>query len=69
MTSSEFNAQTWMNIILEIFNAEYEPVKGFQPTLVASMKSKQISHDYIQTCLERSIAKATEFASIHVKRS
>lgn len=69
MASNAFNAQAWMDIVLKICNAEYGPVKGFEPMLVASMKSKQMSHDHIQIYTKRAIAEAMKFASTHVKRS
>ncbi|EFN88295.1 Alanyl-tRNA synthetase, cytoplasmic [Harpegnathos saltator] len=69
MVSEVFNAQTWMNIVLKIFNAEYGPIKGFAPMLIASMKSKQVSHDYIEIYVKKAIIEATKFASIHVKKS
>lgn len=69
MVSNAFNAQTWMDIILKSCNAEYGSVKGFQPMLVASMKSKKVSNEYIQIHVKRAIAEATKFASIHIKQS
>lgn len=65
MVSNAFNAQTWMNIVLQIFNAEYGPIKGFKPMLVASMKSAKVSQDFQ---MKKAIAEATKFASTHVKK-
>lgn len=65
MASNAFNAQTWMNIVLQIFDAEYGPIKGFNPMLVASMKSAKVSKDFQ---MEKAIAEATKFASTHVKK-
>ncbi|XP_011878135.1 PREDICTED: alanine--tRNA ligase, mitochondrial [Vollenhovia emeryi] len=65
--SSTFNAQTWMNVILQIFNAEHGPVKGFKPMLVASMKSTKVSQD-LQIRMERAIAEAIKYAATHVKK-
>ncbi|XP_011051624.1 PREDICTED: alanine--tRNA ligase, mitochondrial [Acromyrmex echinatior] len=67
IASSAFNAQTWMNIILQIFNAEYGSIKGFKPMLVASMKSTKVSQDF-QIRMEEAITEATKFASAHVKK-
>ncbi|XP_018307520.1 alanine--tRNA ligase, mitochondrial [Mycetomoellerius zeteki] len=67
IASSAFNAQTWMNIILQIFNAEYGPIKGFKPMLVASMKSTKVSQDF-QIRMEEAITEATKFAFAHVKK-
>ncbi|XP_077269962.1 alanine--tRNA ligase, mitochondrial [Temnothorax americanus] len=67
MTSSAFNAQTWMDIVLQIFNAEHGPIKGFKPMLVANMKSTKISQDF-QIRMEKAITEATKFASTHVKK-
>ncbi|KYN36791.1 Alanyl-tRNA synthetase, mitochondrial [Trachymyrmex septentrionalis] len=67
IASSAFNARTWMNIILQIFNAEYGPIKGFKPILVASMKSTKVSQDF-QIRMEEAITEATKFASAHVKK-
>ncbi|XP_011639548.1 alanine--tRNA ligase, mitochondrial [Pogonomyrmex barbatus] len=67
MTSTAFNAQTWMDIVLQIFNAEHGPIKGFKPSLVASMKSTKVSQDF-QIHMEKAIIEATKFASIHVKK-
>lgn len=67
MASKEFNAQTWMDVILQIFNADQGPVKGFKPMLVASMKSVQVSQDF-QIRLEKAVTEATQFASMHVKK-
>ncbi|KAL0130415.1 hypothetical protein PUN28_002237 [Cardiocondyla obscurior] len=66
--SDEFNAQTWMNIVLQIFNAEYGPIKGFKPMLVASMKSTKVSNNNFQIRMEKAITEATKFASMHVKK-
>lgn len=67
MASDAFNAQTWMDIVVKIFNAKYGLVKGFEPMLATSMKSKKMSHDYTQIHMKRAIEEATKFASIHVK--
>lgn len=67
MISKVFNAQTWMDVILRIFNAEHGPIKGFKPMLVASMKSVQMSQDF-QIHLEKAVTEATKFASMHVKK-
>lgn len=56
-----------MNIILQIFNAEYGPIKGFKPMLVASMKSTKVSQDF-QIRMEEAITEATKFAFAHVKK-
>ncbi|XP_014470632.1 PREDICTED: alanine--tRNA ligase, mitochondrial isoform X1 [Dinoponera quadriceps] len=69
IVSSVFNAQTWMDIVLKIFHAKYGPIKGFEPMLVACMKSKQMSRDFIEMHTKRAIAEATKFASAHVKRN
>lgn len=65
--SSAFNAHTWMNVVLQIFNAEYGPIKGFKPMLVASMKSTKVSQDF-HIRMEKAITEATKFASTHVKK-
>lgn len=67
MASNAFNAQTWMSIILQIFNAEHGPIKGFKPMLVASMKSTKVSQNF-QIRMEKAITEATKFASTHVKK-
>jgi len=56
-----------MNIVLQIFNAEHGPIKGFKPMLVASMKSTKVSQDF-QIHMEKAIMEATKFASMHVKK-
>jgi len=56
-----------MNIILQIFNAEYGSIKGFKPMLVASMKSTKVSQNF-QIRMEEAITEATKFASAHVKK-
>jgi len=56
-----------MNIVLQIFNAEHGPIKGFKPMLVASMKSTKVSQDF-QIRMEKAITEATKFASMHVKK-
>ncbi|XP_076291241.1 alanine--tRNA ligase, mitochondrial isoform X1 [Lasioglossum baleicum] len=63
-----FNAQTWMKIVLEIFNAEYVPIKGFNPSLVASMKSTNVSNLPSENLLCNAINAAKDFASRNVKR-
>lgn len=65
--SNTFNAQTWMNIVLQIFNAEHGPIKGFKPMLVASMKSTKVSKDF-QVHIEKAITEATKFAFTHIKK-
>lgn len=65
MVSNAFNAQTWMNIVLQIFDAEYGPIKGFKSMLVASMKSAKVSQDFQ---MKKAIAEAIKFASMHVKK-
>ncbi|XP_036145275.1 alanine--tRNA ligase, mitochondrial isoform X2 [Monomorium pharaonis] len=67
MVSNAFNAQTWMDIVLQIFNAEHGSIKGFKPMLVASMKSTKVSQNF-QIYIEKAIIEATKFASIHVKK-
>lgn len=67
MVSKGFNAQTWMDVILQIFNVKQESIKGFNPMLVASMKSVQVSQDF-QIHLEKAVTEATKFASMHVKK-
>lgn len=56
-----------MNIVLQIFDAEYVSIKGLEPMLVASMKSTKVSQD-LQIRMEKAIAEATKFATIHVKK-
>jgi len=56
-----------MNIVLRIFNAEHGPIKGFNPMLVASMKSTKVSQNF-QMRMEKAITEATKFASMHVKK-
>ncbi|RLU15066.1 hypothetical protein DMN91_012953 [Ooceraea biroi] len=65
MVSNAFNAQIWMDTILQIFDAKQGPIKGFKPTLVASMKSTPISEDSLQTYMEKARMEAMKFASIH----
>lgn len=67
MVSSEFNAQIWMDVVLQICNGKQGPIKGFKPMLVASMKSTQMSQDF-QMLIEKAMTEATKFASIHVKK-
>lgn len=67
MVSSAFNAQIWMDVVLQIFNAKQGPIKGFKPMLVASMKSTQLSQDF-QIHIEKAMTEATKFASMHVKK-
>lgn len=66
MVSNAFNAQIWMDVVLQIFNAKQGPIKGFKPMLIASMKSTHMSQDF-QTYIEKAVIEATKFASIHVK--
>ncbi|EZA47311.1 Alanyl-tRNA synthetase, mitochondrial [Ooceraea biroi] len=68
MVSNAFNAQIWMDTILQIFDAKQGPIKGFKPTLVASMKSTPISEDSLQTYMEKARMEAMKFASIHVRK-
>nr|XP_033324410.1 alanine--tRNA ligase, mitochondrial [Megalopta genalis] len=63
-----FNAQTWMKIILEIFNSEYVPVKGSNPLLVANMKSTNVSNLSSEDLLLNAINAAKKFASTSIKR-
>ncbi|GAB1868191.1 alanine--tRNA ligase [Camponotus japonicus] len=67
VVSKAFNAQTWMDVILQIFNGKQGSIKGFKPMLVASMKSIQVSQDF-QIHLEKAVTEATKFASMHVKK-
>nr|XP_012216572.1 PREDICTED: alanine--tRNA ligase, mitochondrial [Linepithema humile] len=67
--SNTFNAQTWMDIVLQVFNAEHRPVKGFNPMLVASMKSTQVSQNDFQIYMEKAIMQATRFASVHLQKT
>lgn len=69
MTSDIFNAQTWMEIVLQVFNAEHGPIKGFNPTLVASMKSTQVSQNDFQIYMKEAIIQATRFASMHLEKT
>lgn len=57
-----------MDIVLQVFNAEYGPIKGFKPMLVSSMKSKHMSEDCLQTYMKQAVTEAIKFASTHVKR-
>lgn len=56
-----------MGIVLQIFNAEHGPIKGFKPMLVASMKSTKVSQDF-QILIEKAVTEAAKFASTHVKK-
>lgn len=56
-----------MGIVLQIFNAEHGPIKGFKPMLVASMKSTKVSQDF-QILMEKAVTEAAKFASTHVKK-
>lgn len=67
MVSDAFNAQIWMDILLQIFNAKQGPIKGFKPMLIASMKSTQVSQDF-QIHIVKAVIEATKFASMHVKK-
>ncbi|XP_070166786.1 alanine--tRNA ligase, mitochondrial [Polyergus mexicanus] len=67
MVSNAFNAQIWMDVVLQIFNAKQGPIKGFKPMLVASMKSTQVLQDF-QIHIEKAVAEATKFASMHVRK-
>lgn len=67
MVSNAFNAQIWMDVVLQIFNAKQGPIKGFKPMLVASMKFTQVSQDF-QIHIEKAVTEATKFASMHVRK-
>ncbi|XP_072755160.1 alanine--tRNA ligase, mitochondrial [Anoplolepis gracilipes] len=67
MASNAFNAQIWMEIVLQIFNAKQGSIKGFKPMLIASMKSTQVSQDF-QIHIEKAVIEATKFASMHLKK-
>jgi len=69
MVSNAFNAQTWMNTIVRIFDGKHGPIKGFEPMLVASMKSTRISRDSLETCMEEASMKAIKFASKYVEKT
>lgn len=69
MISNTFNAQTWMGVILRVFNAEHGPIKGFNPMLVASMKSTQVSQNDFQIYMEKAVMQATKFASMNLEKS
>lgn len=68
MVSNVFNAQTWMDTVLQVFDARRGPIKGFKPTLVASMKSTQISQESRLTYMEKASMEAIKFASIHMEQ-
>lgn len=57
-----------MDIVLQIFNAEHGPIKGFKSMLVASMKSTKVSQDFQILLMEKAITEAAKFASTHVKK-
>jgi hypothetical protein len=69
MVSNAFNAQTWMNTIVQVFDGKQAPIKGFKPMLVASMKSTQISQNSLQIYMEKASMKAIKFASMYMKKT
>lgn len=69
MTSSKFNAQSWMQTVLPIFKANGSPPKGQDPLLIQHMKTKRISDSELKSLVERAIAEATKFATMHIKTS
>ncbi|XP_029041186.1 alanine--tRNA ligase, mitochondrial [Osmia bicornis bicornis] len=69
LVSDSFNARTWMNIVLDVFNAKYVPTKGFDPSLVASMKTISISEASQKHLINEATEEARTFAFTHVKNS
>lgn len=58
-----------MNIVLEVFNAKYVPTKGFDPSVVASMRTINISEASEKHLIDEATEKARTFAFTHVKNS
>lgn len=69
IASDQFNARTWMNVVLKIFNANYNPTKGFNPSLIASMKTVNISDASQKHLIHKAIEKAKTFAFTHIKHA
>jgi len=58
-----------MNTVVQIFDGKQDPIKGFKPMLVASMKSTQISQDFLQIYMEKASMKAIKFVSTYMKKT
>ena len=58
-----------MNIVLDVFDAKYVPTKGFDPSLVASMKTISISEASQKHLINEATEEAKTFAVTHVKNS
>nr|XP_012137632.1 PREDICTED: alanine--tRNA ligase, mitochondrial isoform X3 [Megachile rotundata] len=67
IASKQFNAKNWMNVVLKTFNVKYHPTTGFNPSLVASMKTMNISDASQKDLIQKAIEKAKMFAFAHVK--
>ncbi|KAG7202205.1 hypothetical protein KM043_015879 [Ampulex compressa] len=69
MVSNSFNAQSWLNVALQIFNGENSPIGKFNPLLYGSMKSKPLNDDKEKAVMPHAISQLKEFALKHVKIS
>nr|CAD7459542.1 unnamed protein product [Timema tahoe] len=65
--SEHFNAESWMQTILPIFQATGGPPRGQNPHITYNMKGKKIPDNEIQELLNKSLKSATDFALTHFK--
>ncbi|XP_016840617.1 alanine--tRNA ligase, mitochondrial [Nasonia vitripennis] len=64
-----FNAKTWMEEILQVFQSKGNVTKGDNPLISYNMQPIQISDSNFKILIDKAIATATKFASIYVDRS
>ncbi|XP_012266707.2 alanine--tRNA ligase, mitochondrial [Athalia rosae] len=69
LASSTFNAQSWMQTILPIFEGNATYPKDQDPLLVQLMSPQRIPNVKLKALIEQAITEATKFAALHVKQS
>ena len=69
MQSTSFNAKTWMDEVLKVFESTGSALKGEDPLIAYNMQPIQISDDNFKTLIDTAITSATKFASTHINRS
>lgn len=67
--SEAFNAKTWMEIVLKIFNGKEGSIRGFDPLLVANMNFHPVAEDMLELLTDRAITESVNFACEHIKQS
>ena len=67
MINLDFDAEKWLQSLVQIFKSKVEPPKGQNKLEVCFMKGRKVKADVFDTLLQTALKNASHFALKHFK--